>query len=439
MKNIWNMISDGFLTFKGVFKYSMFLKRSQFFSIDEIEMYQSRWLSVLLTHAHHNIPWYSAKFRIHGVDHRSASPLAELKKLPILTKEEVRAYHSDFCISGAEKSAIKFQTSGTTGRPLIAYTSPNQWVIEQGVIWRQWKSAGYRFRDKVAIFRSYAPEKGGRNIKHDVLRNWSYFSVFNLSDSAIDEYARYLQKWQPKFLRGYPSSLNLVAEHAIRFGWTLPSLKGALSASEVVHPNLRENLDKAFGIKLFDHYGQAEITCMFHECEEHSGMHYNWEYGLVELVATDDKSVHKIIATNLHNLAMPLLRYDTGDLAVGDWESCKCGRSSYKVQSIRGRGDDYLLLSNNSRVSTVNLYTFFSKIDGLRQFQMIQEAAGELIVIFDLGDGSTSQEIGRCTQEIATYFESNMGICVTFRSKSEFNQSADGKLPVFIQRAKYAA
>ena len=56
---------------------------------------------------------------------------------------------------------------------------------------------------------------------------------------------------------------------------------------------------------------------MFHECEQHEGMHLNWEYGLVELLPTDEKNVYRIIATNLHNFSMPLLRYDTGDLAVG--------------------------------------------------------------------------------------------------------------------------
>ena len=136
-----NKLNDLLLTLRGIGKYYWFLKKSQSFSDDEIISYQSKWLSILLLHAHKNIPWYSTLFREHGIDINSVNPLQELKKIPILTKEQVRAHHADFCISGIAKGSVKFSTSGTTGEPLTAYTSFNQWVLEQGVIWRHWKSA----------------------------------------------------------------------------------------------------------------------------------------------------------------------------------------------------------------------------------------------------------------------------------------------------------
>ena len=125
-----NRLQDYSLTLKGIWKYSRFLKRSQSFSNDEIITNQSKWLSRLFIHAHKNIPWYSALFREHGIDVNSVNPLQELKKIPILTKEQVRAHHADFCISGVAKRSVKFSTSGTTGEPLTAYTSFNQWIIE---------------------------------------------------------------------------------------------------------------------------------------------------------------------------------------------------------------------------------------------------------------------------------------------------------------------
>ena len=434
-----NSLIDLFLTFRGVVRYHWFLRKSQSFTDDEIIFHQSKWLSTLLIHAHKNIPWYSKLFRKYGIDVNSPTPLTELKKLPILTKAQVRDNHSDFCISGVAKGSMKFSTSGSTGEPLIAYTSFNQWVIEQGVIWRHWKSAGYNFRDRIAIFRSYSPVGAEPLIKIDRLRNWTYFSVFDMNDEAINNYAIYLQKWKPKFLRGYPSALNLVAEHAIRNGWSLPSLKGALSASEAVPENLRKNLQEAFGIELFDHYGQAEITCMFHNCCEHSGMHVNWEYGVVELLPTSESGIFKIVATNLHNLAMPLIRYDTGDLAVGGWQSCNCIHSSPKIKAIRGRQSDYLYMSDKSRTSAVNLYTYFAKLAEVQQFQLVQEKPGELTVLLRLHGKVTEQKwievSGKVTQDLI----SKTHLKIKCPRDFSFAQSSEGKLPIFIQRIKNAS
>ena len=81
--------------------------------------------------------------------------------------------HADFCIPGAKKDSLTFFTSGTTGEPLQVYTSKNQWIMEQGIIWRSWKWADYNFRDKIAIFRSYAPKEGEPKLKKDRLKNKS--------------------------------------------------------------------------------------------------------------------------------------------------------------------------------------------------------------------------------------------------------------------------
>ncbi len=428
---------DAFLTIKGIYKYERFLKKSEHFSNDEIKHWQAKWLSDLLIHSYKNIPWYNSVFKIHELDLASKKPLKELQKLPILQKEEVQNNHSSFCISEAYRKSLRFSTSGTMGEPMTSYTSFNQWVFEQGIIWRQWKNAGYNFRDKMAIFRSYAPQSGQALIKKDRIRNWSYFSVYDLSEADIHFYADYLKKWKPKFLRGYPSALNLIAEHAIRNGWKLPSLKAAFSASEVIPVNLRENLHEAFNIELFDHYGQAEITCMFHECEKHNGMHINWEYGLVELLPSSEKDVFKIIATNLHNYSMPLLRYDTGDLAIGFWKKCSCERSSLTIDSIRGRRDDYLIMSDGSLASPINLYTYFANFSGIRKFQLVQEIAGELIIMVEFHGNIFDEKRLELCAKIISDLSSKTNLSIKCPIHPHFLNTIQGKFSAFIQKVKY--
>lgn len=430
-----NNIIDVFLTLKGIIKYQTFLKRSDYFNDSEIYRLQSIWLNNLLRHSYDNIPWYASKFRLHDVVLDSDNPFRELGKLPILYKSDIRSNHADFCISNAAKTSLKFATSGTTGEPLVSYTSKSQWIIEQATIWRQWKRAGYKFRDKVAIFRSHAPKVGESSMRMDYLRNWAYFSAFRMDDKSIDEYVNFLRDWRPRFLRGYPSSLLILAQHAIKYGWKLPGLVAAFSASETVHPALRSTLEEAFGIPLFDHYGQAEISCMFHDCEKHEGMHLDWEYGFVELIPSDEPGFYRIIATNFHNTSMPLLRYDTGDLAYGGWSKCSCGRSSPVLKDLRGRSDDFLIKVDGTRMPTVNLYTYFSKVKEIERCQLTQEKPGELLVSYTLRTMQQGELINnKLAQKIINELQNVTGMNIKVKAPPEFIQSKEGKFSMFIQR-----
>ena len=91
-----NPLSDALLTLRGIRTYSSFLKASQYLQVDAIRDQQGKWLSSILRNAHANVPWYSSAFRKYGVRVDSQDPFAELVKLPVLTKAEVRENHSDF-------------------------------------------------------------------------------------------------------------------------------------------------------------------------------------------------------------------------------------------------------------------------------------------------------------------------------------------------------
>jgi phenylacetate-CoA ligase len=430
-----DLIQDALLTFKGIIRYYSLLKKSQFWNSEQKLSYQKKHLSILLKHAFRNVPWYSNIQKKYDIRPNSINPFNELKKLPILSKSDVRNNHADFCVPHASKNSLTFSTSGTTGEPLSVYTSKNQWILEQGIIWRSWKWAGYRFRDKVAIFRSYAPGKDKTKIKKDFLRNWSYFSVFDMDDESMDKYFDYLIKWKPKFLRGYPSALLLVAEYALKNNVKLPHLKGIFTASEVVHDIQRDKLKEAFGVNVFDHYGQAEITCMFHECEIHEGMHIDSEYGYVELLPSSSEGLYKIIATNLHNLSMPLLRYDTGDLSDGTFIECGC-KKGLKLKKIHGRNDDYIIKKDNSKISTINLYTYFAKLDYINKFQMQQNSKGtlEIILKFDSNIDKPNQDIKK--EFIKSDLSEKTGLDIIISSEKSLYQSSEGKLPSFIQNIR---
>ena len=433
-----NKLNDGLLTLKGINYYKKFHKYSQYFDNDKISYYKNKYLSKLISHCYYNIPWYSESFRKYGIDINSSKPFVELAKLPILTKDVIQKYHSQFCLAGVAKDSQKFTTSGTTGEPLVAYTSNNQWIVEQSLIWRQWKWANYNFYDKMAIFRSYSPKANQPKFIVNKFKNWAFFSAFHMDDKSVNKYVEFLLRWKPRFLRGYPSSLFLLAQHALKYGWVLPNLKAAFVASESLPVGFREIIQDAFGIEVFDHYGQAEITCMFHDCEKHEGLHLDWEYGHVELIKSEMSSLNRIIATNLHNYSMPLLRYDTGDLVDGGWYECSCGRSSPVISSILGRKDDFLLAKDGSKIPTVNIYTYFSKLSKIRRFQLVQDTPGKLNINVSYWDYDYSQndEISVISKKIIEDFRSMADLDIVIPKVPNWIQSREGKFATCIQKIK---
>ena len=420
------------LTVLGVFYHLVFLRRTMRREPVDTRVYQARKLRYLLIHCQRNIPYYQHLFSRYDVDAYDSDSFSQLAKLPVLKKEDVREAPSVFLDQGATKRAIQLATSGTTGHPMQTYTSKTQWIVEQGVVWRHWRLAGYRFRDRMAIFRSYSPRSGQPLMHRDVLRNWTYFAVSDLSDEILHEYFRYLENWRPKFIRGYPSSLDLIARFALRHDIKIPSLKAAFTASETLSGDTRSALKAAFGIEVFDHYGQAEITCMLHECQEHSGLHNNDEYGVCELVEDTTSGDWRIIATNLHNFAMPLLRYDTGDLTQGYAGQCPCGWSSVKVVGIKGRADNYLINEFGNNVPTVNMYTYFSKLSEIKRFQVVQSERGKIKVMIQFWEGIDGRD--RQLATIASSLSEMFRVAAECFEAEQFHQSVEGKFSTFIQQ-----
>jgi phenylacetate-CoA ligase len=419
---------DLWLTARGVMYASKDGRRAETWSLDQRSAFQVRQLKKVLSFAARNVPHYTQLFMKLGFDPEAIQSVQDLQRLPILEKKLVFAEPERFCSYESLRHSVKLRTSGTTGQPMQCYTDESQWVIEQGAIWRQWHWAGYRFRDKIAMVRSYRPAVGQPPMRMDRLRNWLYLSPYHLDPDTLRQYLLYLQKWRPAFLRGYPNSLALLAQFAREEGLQLPSLKAALTASETLTPMHRAAVRDAFGIEIFDHYGQAEISCMLHECERHDGMHVLDDYAVVELVPTSEPRRFRLIATNLQNTAMPLIRYDTGDIVRGPLRTCKCGRSFPVVDAIEGRADENLRHARGYEIPTVNIHTFMSKQDNVRRFQVIQETDGRIRVILDIRSAAlpTAELIG-------DYFRGATGQPVEIDTSGQFVQTGEGKSPTILK------
>ena len=107
-----------------------------------------------------------------------------------------------------------------------------------------------------------------------------------------------------------------------------------------------------------------------------------------------------------------------------------------KIESIRGRRDDYLVMSDGSFTSAVNLYTYFAYFSGIKKFQLIQECIGELIIMVEFYGVITDENWEELTGQIINDLKSKTNLLIKCPRETHFTQSGQGKFSAFIQRVK---
>lgn len=410
----------------GIIAYYLRYKKIQFWTEGRILKYQTRRIKRLLK-SFVNSDVLKIDFSLSGSDF-----LDEFKaKVPILKKASVKENPDSFLVRRPTKIDLEFHTSGSTGKPMNAFISWRHWIVEQAVIYRHWKWHGYKFRDTCAMLRSYSPKEGEPLIKYNWSLNTYYYSPFHLDDEHMEEYYRHMLSKRVKYLRGYPSSIKIFSEFCQNKGYTISGLKFILTASEVLSEEDRSFIEKVFGVQIGNHYGLAEQIVMFGNCSESSILHNYNEYGYCELIPTDEENIFRIIGTNLHNDLMPLLRYDTGDLAFArPGVKCPCGRDGIQVEAIIGRNDVLIKDSNGSSLPTVNFYTMMQYYTTIKQWQFIINRNDDLVLAY------TGKELGSIeSAKLLTQLKdrlSNTKLTPEIKNVQFLNKIAEGKTPRVI-------
>ena len=410
------------LTIAGLFMYLIRYKRFAGKSDIKVINYQEKMIRKLLIHCK-NIPYYEQLYKTIDfnpeIDFKS---LNDLKILPILTKDTVRLKQEDIVDQNRKKHSVKFRTSGTTGKPITTYISYSHWIIEQSVIWRHWFKAGYKIFDHIAIIRSFNPKYNENIIKKSKLKNWTYYSPYHMTDKNMESYYNDIVKKKTRFLRGYPSSVSIFAEFCSKRDYSIPTLKGILTASEVLSEGERSVIEKTFKVMVYDHYGLAEPTVMLHNYGTGSGYINCDEYGILELMPVENSEYFRIVGTNIHNYAMPLIRYDTGDLAIVDSNA----NGGINIRKIIGRKDSYIQTLDR-KISSVNMYTMMYAIESIRQWQIVQNDIYSLDIYLNISDDDSLNSIKRLIDDM-----NSTDLEFRYHETSAFILTGEGKIKPFI-------
>ncbi len=389
------------------------LQESQWWSMAQFETYQLAQLQALVRHAYENVPYYRRVFDAQKLKPRDIATLEDLRKIPLLTKEDIRANAEELLARNVDAARLKRDTTeGSTGEPLGVYHEhPTSQLREWAFYYRQWGWGGYRFGDRYVTLARHTIPLSDLDGTPAI---WDYRTDFNeltlataeMHDNNIRKFTNLIRKFRPRFMYIYPSSAEILARYLQRHQIDDIKLDAVFSDSETLYPRTRDLIESQLGCRIFDHYGLTERVVDAVQCGQHEGYHINMEYGIQELVDEDGQPINEpgvlgtVVGTGFGSHAMPLLRYITSDLASYAAGPCACGRDTTLIAGFQGRVGDYLV-SKTGRLVPVLLM-----VDGhtpvwpkIREIRMRQEREGELTAMVVAVPAFDEQEVVSELQE----------------------------------------
>ena len=374
-------------------RFYRWLMRTQWLALEELEKIQNERLRVIIRHAYEEVPYYRGIFDESDLKPTDIQSKEDLQLLPILTKDDVRKHFSELIArdSGRHKPILQ-HTSGSTGQPLSYYIDRDLSKLIAATVWRHWRWCGVEHGEPVAVFRGTLIDDFGDRRKSywRTIGNETHFSTFEMNEQTMVRYVEKLNKIRPSLIMGYPASLQILAQFMIETSLSLRKRPKAIhTSSEIVLPEQREIVEEAFGAPLFDWYGHGESTVCAGECERHTGLHLNSEFGCTEFTETKEKEGkeigYNIVSTSLWNFSMPFIRYDTEDLALLGNPQCRCGRGLPLIEKIIGRQADIIKGVNGVKVSPSSFVHFWKyrvaeRLSGIRYAQIVQEEEDSLLI-----------------------------------------------------------
>jgi phenylacetate-CoA ligase len=299
------------------------------------------------------VPFYRDFFELHDISRRSVRSLADVRRLPLTTKDDLRRHHPLGFLTLPRRDLARIHgSSGTTGKPtFVAYTQRDleTWA---GLCARFLVAGGLRPEHTVQVAFGYGLFTGGFGLHYGIERVGA--AIIPAAAGNTRRQIDIMRDLDPEALICTPSYALTIADTARELGIdprSLPIRVGHFGA-EPWTDDMRREIEEQLDILAFNNYGLSEVIGpgVSGECAARDGMHLQEDHFLVEcldpqtLEPVPEGEPGELVITTLTREAMPLLRYRTRDIARLYREPCSCGRTTMRMSRVTGRSDDMLVI-----------------------------------------------------------------------------------------------
>ena len=319
----------------------------------EIEALQLKRLQATVEHCMQS-PFYKKRFEENGLKPSDIKTLDDLRKIPFTTKHDLRDTYPFGIASTPLRNCVRLHSSsGTTGNPtVILHTQKDldEWANQ---VARNLWMVGLRPDDVFQNSSGYGMFTGGLGFQYGAER-LGMLTVPAAAGNSLRQ-IKFITDFGTTALHAVPSYVTRLYE-VMKDNGVDPrkdtKLKVLAIGAEPHSEEQRKRIEDMMGVKAYNSFGMSEMCGpgVGFECKEQNGLHFWEDYYIVEIVDPEtlepvpDGEIGELVLTTLCREAMPLLRYRTRDLTRVLGRSCPCGRNHIRLDRMRGRSDDMIVL-----------------------------------------------------------------------------------------------
>ena len=304
-------------------------------------------------HVYENVKYYRDLMDKKGVTPDDIKSVDDIKKLPFLSKDDLREAYPYGLLGTDLKNCVRIQsTSGTTGRRVVAFYTQADIDMWEECCARAIVAAGGTNEDVCHVCYGYGLFTGGPGLNGGSHKVGCL--TLPMSSGNTERQIQFMMDLGSTILCCTPSYAAYIGETLAEMGYKPEDnkLKAGIFGAEPWTEEMRRSIEKSLGIKAYDIYGLTETSGpgVSFECSEQTGMHINEDHFYAEIIDPDtgetlpEGEKGELVFTSLDKEAFPLLRYRTRDICVLTRNKCSCGRTHVKMRKPMGRSDDMMII-----------------------------------------------------------------------------------------------
>jgi phenylacetate-CoA ligase len=395
-------------------------------------------LRAILLHASRSVPLYEEHLR--GREGAiEDDPVSVLQSLPVLTKQTIRDEFDRLRSVDAPERGLRIETSGgSTGEP-VRLLQDRDFQDRTGAVkllysnWTGWELG----EPELTIWGSeeeILQAQGSRRARaSNLLLRRRAVNAFRMSEDSMRRCLEELNRDPPRLIVAYVQSLDDLAGFAEEEGIEVASQRAIISTAGTLQRHMRDRIERVFGCRPFDRYGSREVGDIAGECGHHRGLHvFPWT-NFVEIIDEDDRpaepgSEGRILVTSLANHAMPLLRYEIGDLGMSfpaGESPCPCGRLGQRLAGLLGRTVDTFKAPDGSLINGEYFTHLLYFKDFVGRFQVVQLSTSRVVYRIVATRPAPPEDLSEIVE--GTRAVMGAGCEVEFEFLEEIPPSASGK------------
>ncbi|QIC71523.1 phenylacetate--CoA ligase family protein [Acinetobacter indicus] len=343
---------------------------------------QQLYLKKILSHAIKNTAFYSQYETI------------ELSRFPVVNKNILRENYNDLCVGKenipCQKDNVFIQkTSGSTGTPFAVPQSSNKRERRLAELKYFGDAVGFKSHEKLVHLRVWNNWRA-KTKKQIFWENIIPFDISKMDDASLKDLCNVIVKEKAHTVRGYASSLDMLAQYAKCHKISFPQLKLMIAGSEALQDSTRDVVAE-LGVDIISQYANEENGILAQEYPKQPKKIFflndaSYVFEILKLgsdLPAERGELGRIVITDLFNYAFPMIRYDTGDVGVfGE----KDGRKV--LTALYGRRIDLVYDINGSVISPMSLTRIFKDCDYIQQWQFLQQDEKEYEIRLVLTDNA---------------------------------------------------